>query len=68
MERLNMQRSEVMAMPTYERRFHLAILKKAMEQDEESEADVSYREDGRKVESFTGDALKQKLKNNEIPN
>jgi hypothetical protein len=63
-----MQRSEILAMPTYERRFHLAILKKALDDDEGQETDVSYKQDGRKVESFSGEALKQKLKNNEIPN
>lgn len=60
-----MQRSEIHAMPTYERRFYLGLLKVAMEQEDE-ESKVTYK-NGRKVESFQGDALKSKLKNNEIP-
>ena len=66
--------SDVLAMPTYERRFFLSMLtKEAREREEETERmreEIRNRSNGSKGTKTTrisGEALKTKMKNGEIP-
>ena len=67
--------SDVLAMPTYERRFFLSMLtKEAREREEEAERmrdEIRNRNGnskGSRNTRISGDALKTKMKNGEIPN
>jgi len=67
--------SDVLAMPTYERRFFLSLLtKEAREREEEAERmreEIRNRgknSKGSRSTRISGDALKTKMKNGEIPN
>ncbi len=69
-----MSYSDVLAMPTYERRFFLSMLtKEAREREEETERmreEIRNRSNGSKGSRSTrisGDALKTKMKNGDIP-
>jgi hypothetical protein len=66
--------SDVLAMPTYERRFFLSLLtKEAREREEETERmreEIRNRSNGSKGSRSTrisGDALKTRMKNGDIP-
>ena len=66
--------SDVLAMPTYERRFFLSLLtKEAKQREEESEKmreemrNKSNNSKGNRNTRISGDALKTKMKNGEIP-
>ena len=66
--------SDVLAMPTYERRFFLSLLtKEAKQREEESEKmreemrNKSNNSKGSRNTRISGDALKTKMKNGEIP-
>lgn len=65
--------SDVLAMPTYERRFFLSLLtKEAKEREEEAERmrdEIRNRNNGKggRNTRISGDALKTKMKNGEIP-
>jgi hypothetical protein len=60
-----------MTTPTYERRFYLDLLKRNLEEQEEAEEEGTSTQitgKGRRATTISGQALKNKLKNNEIPN
>jgi len=64
--------SDVMAMPTYERRFYLGLLtrdtlKKQEKMEEMQEAAKSKNSKGSRTTRVSGDALKNKMKTGEIP-
>jgi len=66
--------SDVLAMPTYERRFFLSLLtKEAREREEEADRmreEIKSRNSnskGSRNTRISGDALKTKMKNGEIP-
>lgn len=58
--------SDAMKMPTYQRRFMLLKNKEYYEREEEELDNRISKKKGKN--SISGDALKNKLRNNEIPN
>ena len=64
--------SDVLSMPTYERRFFLSLLTKEARQREEEtekmrEKAKNSKSKGNRSTKISGDALKTKMKNGEIP-
>jgi len=65
-----MSYGDVMNMPVYERRFFINMFKMEMENRRErvEEAGNNVNGKGRRSKKISGEALKTKMKNNEIPN
>jgi hypothetical protein len=72
MKHLKMSYSDIMVMPTYERRFYIDMFKSDMdkEQDRYDEAKKNNSSGGKGTRSKTvsGNALKSQMLNNQIPN
>lgn len=72
MRHLKIPYSDVLTMPTYERRFFLTTFinenEKRKEQEEEQTANASSSSNGKRTTKVSGDQLKARLKNGEIPN
>jgi hypothetical protein len=70
MVHLKMAYSDILAMPTNERRFHLAMLIKNKTEEremyEEKKGKASSSSKGERTSKISGDALKNKLKSGEI--
>jgi hypothetical protein len=63
---LELTYSEIMSMPTWERRFHINQHSNKIEKEREKQENDEKNKDGKKI--ISGDILKQKLKTNQIPN
>jgi hypothetical protein len=68
----NMTYSDVMAMPTYERRYYLGMLTKEFERKEEAieeakEQTTTSGGKGSRTSKVSGQQLKSKMKTGEIP-
>lgn len=63
---LELTYTELLNMPTWERRFHINQHSNKVEKDIERQENIKKRSDGKT--SISGETLKQKLKTNEIPN
>lgn len=63
--------NDAMMMPTYERRYFINLLikqnEKKMEYIEENKANAGSNSKGNRKSKISGDALKNKMKNGEIP-
>lgn len=66
MDRLGMSRSEILKTPTYERRYYLGLLRSTMDAPDD-EVQVTKKGD-KQITTYSGEALKAKLKNDEIRN
>jgi hypothetical protein len=64
--------SDVMGMPTYERRFFIETLRNDVKQQneniEEAKNNVTSSGKGSRSKQISGDALKSKMQSGEIPN
>lgn len=70
MARLNQSYSDILKMPTGERRFHLGLLLK-QKQEEDARVEQGRSQNtgkGTKTTRIGGDALKNKLKSGDLPN
>jgi hypothetical protein len=70
MQHLKMNYSDVLCMPTYERRFFLSLLmKQNVERQEEIEntQKTQTNSKGNRKTSISGDALKSRMKSGDIP-
>lgn len=61
-----------MNMPTYERRFYIQMFKEEMEEKQEKMEEMKKKNKtsggkGTRTSSISGEALKSKMRNNEIP-
>jgi len=65
-EHLGLSWNELMKLPIYQRRFMLMKKKERYDEKEEELSELSQNKNGKN--SYSGEALKQKMKNNEIPN
>ena len=68
----NISYSDVLAMPTYERRYFLGLLTKDYKQKEEQLEEMKAKQTtsnskGKRTTSVSGDQLKNKMKSGEIP-
>jgi hypothetical protein len=72
MRHLKIPYSDVLAMPTYERRFFLTTFinenEKRKEQMEESQGNATSGGRGTRTTKVSGEALKSRLRSGEIPN
>jgi len=72
MRHLKIPYSDVLAMPTYERRFFLTKFigenEKRKEQIEEQQSNTTSNGKGTRTTKVSGDQLKARLKSGEIPN
>ncbi len=60
--------SDIMTMPTGERRFHLSLLiKKNVEQEEKKEKNSKKTGKGKRTSTISGDALKTQIKSGNVP-
>ncbi len=67
----NFTREDVLAMPTFERRYYLSLLKGKIEDQQENTQNgesVKYTGDGKRVRTVSGLSLVNKLRTGEIPN
>jgi hypothetical protein len=63
--------SDVLAMPTYERRFFLSLLTKQLMEKQEYVENIkksNKNEKGSRSSTISGDALKSRIRNGDIPN
>ena len=71
MQHLNISYSDILMMPTNERRFHLGLLVKnkteEKERFEDAQKNHSSKSKGERRTTISGDTLKNKLKSGEIP-
>jgi len=72
MRHLKIPYSDVLSMPTYERRFFLTTFinenEKRKEQIEEQQSNTTSNGKGTRTTKVSGDQLKARLKSGEIPN
>ena len=71
MRALEFSYSDIMKMPTYERRLYIELYKSELEERkerlEEAQNNRSSGVKGTRTKTISGQALKSKMKNNEIP-
>jgi hypothetical protein len=71
MKHLNISYGDLMTMPTYERRFYIDMFKNEMEMRkehiEEAKNNAKSGGKGSRSSKVSGEALKSRLKNNQIP-
>lgn len=71
MRRLEMSYSDIMRMPTFERRFYIQMYREEMEKQEEELKEIKNNKKsggkGTRSSTISGEALKSRMKNNQIP-
>lgn len=72
MKHLEISYSDIMSMPVYERRFYIEMFKDEMEIKKEKMEEITKNRSsgskGTRTTTVSGEQLKTKLRNNQIPN